>query len=276
MLRWARLGTIRFAEILNVVRVPRERCATYMTAPVDSKENPYTDRRSGRRQRVLFSSVVIREGNCGRVLDISPKGLALQTDSELACDEFPNFRFKFSPTLDWVAARGHVVWRNSSKHVVGIEFTGLTDEVHKQIQTWMDSKKDLNGIGAVILGPAPAPATVSASAASVLVSPASNSVDLSAENRSQDSIVRPVRAHVEVKHAPIAAESVADEKISGGIGKTLRLVGLALATALLLLVFLPWGLHLQKSGNSQKSREMTPAPNPPVSGRATRDFFGRA
>src|SRR5208283_959571 len=87
MLRWARLGTIRFAEILNVVRVPRERCATYMTAPVDSKENPYTDRRSGRRQRVLFSSVVIREGNCGRVLDISPKGLALQTDSELACDE---------------------------------------------------------------------------------------------------------------------------------------------------------------------------------------------
>ncbi len=238
-----------------------------MSAPVDSKGNPYTDRRSDRRQRVLFSSVVISEGNHGRVLDISPKGMALQTDSELVRDESPNFRFKFSPTLAWVAASGRIVWRNKSKHVVGIEFIGLTDEVHKQIQTWMDSKKDLNGIGAVILGPAPAPTTVSASATSVLVSPASNSVDLSAENRNQDSIVTPaVRSHVELKHAPIAAKSARDERIAGGIGKPLRLVGLALAALLLLSVFLPRALHLQKSGNSQKSREiLTPAPNPPVS-----------
>src|SRR5271157_5826055 len=103
--------------------------------PESSGNRQITDRRSDRRQRVLFSSVVIREGNCGRVLDISPRGLALQSDSAFVCDEFPNFRFKFSPTLGWVAARGHVVWRNNSKHVIGIEFIGLTDEVHKQIQT---------------------------------------------------------------------------------------------------------------------------------------------
>ena len=108
MLRWARgLGP----EIL--MGPPREQYAAYMTAHVDSKGNPYTDRRSDRRQRVLFSSVITPEDSCGRVLDISPKGLALQTDSELVSDEFTNFRFKFSPTLAWVAAKGRVVWRNN-------------------------------------------------------------------------------------------------------------------------------------------------------------------
>ena len=243
---------------------PCEQYAAYMTAHVDSKGNPYTDRRSDRRQRVLFSSVITPEDSCGRVLDISPKGLALQTDSELVSDEFTNFRFKFSPTLAWIAAKGRVVWRNDAKHVVGIQFVGLTEEVQKQIQTWMDSKKELSGIGAVILGPTPTSATDSAFATSVL-SPASNSVDLGAENRSQDSIVTLVRSQVETQDAPSAAKSVGDEKPAGGIGKTLRLVGLALAALLLLSVFLPRGLHLQKSGNSQKSTEMTLAPNPPVS-----------
>src|SRR5271166_5750328 len=109
-----------------------------MTAPLDSKRDPnVTDRRHDRRQRVLFSSVVISESNCGRILDISPKGLALQTDSALVGDGFPNFQFKFSPTLAWVNAKGRVVWRNNSKNVLGIEFIALTDEVHNQIQTWI-------------------------------------------------------------------------------------------------------------------------------------------
>jgi len=265
MLRWAR-GYHQIPEILDdAVRVfPREQYAAYMSVPVDSKGNPYTDRRSDRRQRVLFSSVITPEDSCGRVLDISSKGLALQTDSELVCDEFTNFRFKFSPTLAWVAAKGRVVWRNNAKHLVGIQFVGLTDEVQKQIQTWMDSKKELSGIAAVLLRPAPGPATDSVSATPILDSPVSNSVDLGAENRSQDSIVTLVRPQAETQDAPSAAKSVGDEKPAGGIGKTLRLVGLALAALLLLSVFLPRGLHLQKSGNSQKSREMTLAPNPPV------------
>jgi cell division protein FtsN len=115
-----------------------------MTALFESNANaPATDRRSCGRQRVLFSSVVLSENNCGRVLNISPRGLALQTDTELVGEEFP-FRFKFSPSLAWVQAKGRVAWRNDSKNVVGIEFTGLTDEVQRQIQTWMDWKKELN------------------------------------------------------------------------------------------------------------------------------------
>jgi cell division septation protein DedD len=113
-----------------------------MIAPSESNTNSNgADRRSCGRQRVLFSSVVLNEGNCGRVLNISPNGLALQTDTELVGEEFP-FRFKFSPSLAWVEAKGRVAWRNDSKNVVGIEFIGLTDEVQRQIKTWMDWKKE--------------------------------------------------------------------------------------------------------------------------------------
>ena len=116
-----------------------------MIAPFDLEGNPSaTDRRNCGRQRVLFSSVVLREGNCGRVLNISPHGLALQTDTQLAEEELPNFRFKFSPSLAWVEAKGRVAWRNNSKNVVGIEFISLTDEVQKQIKTWMDWKRELS------------------------------------------------------------------------------------------------------------------------------------
>jgi cell division septation protein DedD len=113
-----------------------------MIAPSESNTNSHgTERRSCARQRVLFSSVVLSEGNCGRVLNISPQGLALQTDTELVGEEFP-FRFKFSPSLAWVEAKGRVAWRNNLRNVVGIEFVGLTDEVQRQIQTWMDWKRE--------------------------------------------------------------------------------------------------------------------------------------
>jgi cell division septation protein DedD len=236
-----------------------------MTAPLDSKGNPYiTDRRRDRRQRVLFSSVVMSASNCGRILDISPKGLALQTDSALVGDGFPNFLFKFSPTLAWVGAKGQVVWRNNSKNVVGIEFIGLTDEVHNQIQTWMDSKKELSGIGAVILGPAPAPATFSASATGVLVSPASKSVDRSAENRSPAPVLPPVAYTTEMHDARTTAKSAVAENIAGGTNKVLWLVGLALVATLLVTSALLQRLHLRKLSNSQRSTEMARAPHSPV------------
>jgi cell division septation protein DedD len=246
---------------------PATKYASNMTAPLDSNRNPHIpDRRSDRRQRVLFSSVVIGDANCGRVLDISPKGFALQTDSELVGDEFPNFRFKFSPTLAWVEAKGRVVWRNSSKNVVGLEFIDLTEEVYKQIQTWMDSKKQLGGIGAVILGPAPAPATVSAPTDSVLVPPASNLVDLSAENRSPASILTAVRYPAETRDARTTASSTVDKTVAGGMKKVLWLVGLALVATLLvnspLFRRLPW----RKSSNNQKITETASAPHPPAFG----------
>lgn len=115
-----------------------------MIASSESNTGPYAaDRRNFERQRVLFSSVVLSEGNCGRVLNISPHGLALQTHTELVGEEFP-FCFKFSPSLPWVEAKGRVAWRSDSKTVVGIEFIGLTDDVQKQIQTWMDWRRELS------------------------------------------------------------------------------------------------------------------------------------
>jgi cell division septation protein DedD len=115
-----------------------------MNAPLDSTESPHViERRNCGRQKVLFSSVAISENNCGRILNISPNGMALQTDTELV-GEFQDFRFKFSPLFVWVEAKARVVWKNSSKGVVGTEFIGLADEVQKQIQTWIGSKSDLN------------------------------------------------------------------------------------------------------------------------------------
>jgi cell division septation protein DedD len=114
-----------------------------MIAPLDSKGNPdATGRRNSWRQEVLFSSVLAGESNCGRVLNISPNGLALQTDTELVGDEFPHFRFRLSPSLAWVEARGRVVWRNNPRNVVGIEFIGLTEEVQKQIKTWIALRRE--------------------------------------------------------------------------------------------------------------------------------------
>jgi hypothetical protein len=236
-----------------------------MTPPLDFKGNPYIpDRRSDRRQRVLFSSVVIKNANCGQVLDISPKGFAMQTDSELVSDEFSSFRFKFSPTLAWVEAKGRVVWRNNLKNVVGVEFIDLTDEAHKQIQTWMDSKKELSGIGAVILGPAPAPATVSAPANSVLFPPAPNPVDLSAENRSPAPILSPVRYPSETHDGRAAAKSAVDTNVVGGTNRVLWLVALSLVAALVVTSPLLRRFHLRRVSNSQKTTEMARAPHPPM------------
>jgi cell division septation protein DedD len=236
-----------------------------MAALVDSKGNPYlTNRRRDRRQRVLFSSVVISESNCGRILDIGPKGLALQTDSAWVGDGFPNFRFKFSPTLAWVEAKGRVVWRNNSKNVVGIEFTNITDDVYNQIGIWMDSKKELSGIGAVIVGPAPAPATFSASATGVLISPASESVDMSDENRSLAPVLPPVAYTTETLDARTTAKSAVAENIVGGANKVPWRVGLALIATLLVTSALLQRLHLRKLSNSQQSTEMARAPLSPV------------
>jgi cell division septation protein DedD len=240
-----------------------------MTAPLDSTGNPYiTDRRSDRRQRVLFSSVVISESNSGRILDISPKGLALQTDSALVGDAFPNFRFKFSPTLSWVEAKGRVVWRNNSKNMVGIEFIGLADEVHKQIRTWMDSKKELSGIGAVILGPAPVPVMASASATSVLVSPASNSVDLSAESQSPAATLTPVGDRTDTLDVGTTAIDVPGGNIDRRSRKAVWFVGLALVATVLVASFFLQRLHLRGLSNSKKSAEIAHvAPSPELPAR---------
>ena len=94
-----------------------------MIDPHESNGSPFiTDRRNYGRQKILFSSVVINENNRGRVLNISPNGLALQTDAELIDDELPKIRFHFSQLQACVEARGRIAWRSDSRMVVGIEY----------------------------------------------------------------------------------------------------------------------------------------------------------
>jgi cell division septation protein DedD len=236
-----------------------------MTAIPDSNGNScVTNRRSERRQKVLFSSVVMHENKCGRLLDISPKGLALQTGSAVVDDEFPNFRFNFSPTLAWVSAKGRVVWRDQSKNVVGIEFIGLTDEVQGQIRTWMDSKKDLSGIGAVILGPAPAPETISASATGDLVSLASKTVESRLEDQTTARIL-PLLPHTTEKQDTRTAAKSARFVLAAVF------VGLGLLTTVLVAAFLLPRLHLRELSKSPNATKMAPAPHPaqPASQTAT-------
>jgi cell division septation protein DedD len=174
-----------------------------MVAPLDSKGNPdATGRRNGWRQEVLFSSVLAGESNCGRVLNISPNGLALQTDTELVGDEFPHFRFRLSPSLAWVEARGRVVWRNNPRNVVGIEFIGLTEEVQKQIKTWIALRRESRQESKPILPVTESHRSALSEAASNITAPSSPQVsDFVAGNRTQAPL------------APVA-ESAADASLA--------------------------------------------------------------
>jgi cell division septation protein DedD len=164
-----------------------------MMAPLDSTPNPNTtERRSCERQKVLFSSVVISDKNHGRVLNISRNGLALETDSGVVDDEFPSLRFQFSPRMAWVEARGRVAWKNGTTKVVGIEFTGVTAEAQKEIESWIELRRELLGPSRPNESAAEAYHTVrsepSAEITAASSTPASDLFDLVAENEGEASL----------------------------------------------------------------------------------------
>ncbi len=240
-----------------------------MTDHHESNGTPLvTDRRLSGRHKILFSSVVISETNHGRVLNISPNGLALQTDEELIDDTLPKIRFHFSQSQPCVEARGRIAWRSDSRKVVGVEFIDLTDEVCKQIQTWITSRSDWTESPNTRMSFAQAEKVTCAKANSeistAIPAPVPEAVGRIAENRSQPPIDSSARSHVEMKDAPTASKNAGEKNIARDIRKTPRFVGLLLAVALLLSVFFLWSHHLQKSGNSQKKTEMTLPPSPPV------------
>jgi cell division septation protein DedD len=117
-----------------------------MVAPLNSTSNPHsTERRSCERQTVLFSSVFISEKVRGRVLNISRSGLALETEYGVVDDEYTNLRFQFSPRMPWVEARGRVAWKNNTKNMVGIQFTDVTEVAQKEIESWIELRRELLG-----------------------------------------------------------------------------------------------------------------------------------
>src|SRR5208283_3322895 len=109
-----------------------------MVNSFQSGGNPHiAERRFCWRERLLFPRAELGDDNRGIVLNISRNGLALQADAELNDDDLPEIRFRFSPSLPWVEAKGRIAWRSASKKEAGIEFTGLSDEVRDQIETWI-------------------------------------------------------------------------------------------------------------------------------------------
>jgi cell division septation protein DedD len=236
-----------------------------MTALLDSTLNSdVTERRNCGRQKVLFSSVVISENNCGRVLNISPNGLALQTDTDVVGDDFPNIRFKFSPSLAWFEARGRVAWRNGSTNVLGIEFIGLTEEVQKQIRSWMDLKQE----SAKLLKPAVTSPTESitqmdlaltvdadAITANASPIPSSDLADLGVEKKSELPALPSGQPTSIVDETRVPAENTNLGSGRSGLGATTKIVGVALVAVVLLSVFFFRGSRARKSTDSKNSIE---------------------
>jgi cell division septation protein DedD len=243
-----------------------------MTALLDSTVSPsVTERRNCERQKVLFSSVVISENRCGRVLNISPNGLALQTDTEVVADDLPNIRFKFSPSLAWFEARGRVAWRNDATNVLGIEFIGLTEEVQKQIRSWMDLKQEsIKSLKPVVTPPTESitqmdlalTADADAVTANANPIPSSDLADLgeppALPSGQPPSIVEETR---------VAAENTNLDSGRSGLGATTKIVGMALVAVVLLSVFFFRGSLSRKSVDITKGTEPaaatdSPAPSP--------------
>ncbi len=239
-----------------------------MIDPHESNRSPFIpDRRNYGRQKVSFSSVVISENNRGRVLNISPNGLALQTDTELVDDELP-IRFNFSQLQPWVEARGRIAWRSASRKVAGIEFVHPADEVCAQIRMWIASQSDLSESPksmSVESAQNVTSAEANSEMATAIPARASGTADLIAENRDQSSTFSQAWSSDETQESGTVSETViAAANATSRSGKAGHLIGPPLVAVLLLLAFLGLRYHLQKVGNRQKGREMTAKPNLPA------------
>jgi cell division septation protein DedD len=226
-----------------------------MIDPHESNGRPFlSDRRHYGRQKVLFSSVVIGESNRGRVLNLSPNGVVLQTDEELIDNELP-IRFNFSQAQPWVEVRGRIVWKNASRKVAGIEFISPTDEVCKQIQTWIASQRDSSESPKTTTSLEKLENRSGTEASSEIATeiPAPAPVARMAKNPSQLSTFSLVRSSAETQDAGTV-------HVARGSSKAGRLAGWSLALVLLLLALVPLRQHLHKEGRSPKGQEMT---NPP-------------
>jgi cell division septation protein DedD len=111
-----------------------------MPDAVQSSESPQTsERRLHLRQRVLLSCMQLADDNGGIILDISERGLAMHVVRNLRGDLWPQMRFQFSQSENWVETRGRIAWIGASKKVAGIEFVDLPEEARDQIREWITS-----------------------------------------------------------------------------------------------------------------------------------------
>jgi cell division septation protein DedD len=100
------------------------------------------------RKPVLFASIQVGEDATGFILNISERGLCVQTAQEIPADQPVRMRFQSLQSRDWVEAQGRIVWKNEEKNITGIEFVDLAAEAQREVRTWLsfgDSLQELRG-----------------------------------------------------------------------------------------------------------------------------------
>lgn len=172
------------------------------------------------RQKVFFSRLEWGENNRGDILNISPSGLALQTDHELNDDELPKMRFQLSQAPAWIEAKGRIAWRNDSKKVAGVEFIDLSAETRKQILLSIFLTSDDSEFPKKN---APLEKTEQLNGAMGISEPTfpfleSTNVELVPEDQSQQLIFPSVQSPTETHDAGTVSESAIAAKVTSGSG----------------------------------------------------------
>jgi cell division septation protein DedD len=172
------------------------------------------------RQKVFFSRLEWGENNRGDILNISPSGLALQTDHELNDDELPKMRFQLSQAPAWIEAKGRIVWRNDSKKVAGVEFIDLSAETRKQILLSIFLTSDESEFPKT---DAPLEKTEQPNEAMGISEPTfpfieSTNVELVPGDQSQQLIFPSVQSPTETHDAGTVSESATTAKVTSGSG----------------------------------------------------------
>jgi len=102
------------------------------------------ERRRCSRQRVSFSFIQLENDNGGILLDISESGLSMQAVRSLTDDQVPHIRFLLPQAQPWVETRARVAWVSASGKTAGLEFIGLPDEARDQIKECIALELQLN------------------------------------------------------------------------------------------------------------------------------------
>src|ERR1700722_7677330 len=91
------------------------------------------------KPRVRLGNILyvdLSSGNGGIVLDLSEKGLALQTADRL--EETRQIRFRFlAPWLEQVEITGDLIWADETRKKGGVRFNTLPEKVRKEIENWL-------------------------------------------------------------------------------------------------------------------------------------------
>jgi hypothetical protein len=102
------------------------------------------ERRLHPRQQVLFSVVELGIDNGGIVVNVSERGLAIQSVQSLPEDPLQQMRLQFSQPDAWLEIRGRIAWISASRKAAGFEFVGLSQEGRTRITRWISSLAQSN------------------------------------------------------------------------------------------------------------------------------------